>query len=62
MILPELDPIPAVELLLAGQLTNLMVGCTTLPAYHRMGVSEGATELLPDKASDQLHITHWVCS
>ena len=60
VILPELHPIPAVELLLAGQLADFMIGRATLPAYHRMGISEGAAELLPDKASEQLHITHWV--
>jgi len=36
VILPELDPIPAVELLLAGQLADFMIGCATLPAYHRI--------------------------
>ncbi len=60
VILPELDPIPAVELFLACQLTDLVIGHATLPAFHRLGVSAGAAELLPDKASDQLHITHWV--
>ena len=60
VILPELDPIPAVEFLLACQLADLVIGRATLPAHHRLGISEGAAELLPDKASDQLHITHWV--
>ncbi len=39
MILPELDPIPAVKLLLACQLADFVIGRATLPAYHRLGVS-----------------------
>jgi len=35
MVLPELDPIPPVELLLASSLADLMIGHATLPVHSK---------------------------
>ena len=56
MILPELDPIPAVELLLAGQLADFVIRRATLPAYPTLDISEAVAGLQPDNASGQMQV------
>lgn len=56
MILPKLYPIPEVELLLAGQLADFVIGRATLPAYHTLGISEGAAGLLPNSTLDHMQV------
>lgn len=56
MILPELDPIPEVELLLACQLTDLVIGRATLPAHDTLGFDEAVAGLQPANASGQMQV------